>query len=443
MGARRGKRSKLKKWEHPLKSGIWILEVLNRSKGRDGEVQTFGASYQVVVPAKLAGKRTRKQFATQQDAEEFATDQATTIKKHGQDFADLTPTLRREISASLERLKPSGVGLLEAVEFAVRHMRPSGGDRTVAQVVSETVGQKKAWHAAGSLRERSFKDYRTRAEKFSDTFGARIVKDVTLEEIKAWLKSLQLSGRSVKNYRMTATEVLKYAFQKKYRADNPMAGFTRADKRELEPNGDEGREPSILSVAEAERLLTAAFKHPELDLGASVALALYCGIRTEELKRLQWTAVRLDDPKPFVVIDRSIAKKRRIRNVEIPACAQAWLRTWPNRKGAVTRNAYVTDYVKRFAKLTRLAGFGAKNEAGEWVSAWDDNCMRHSFGSYTYALTGDSMRTASLLGHKSSDQVLFDHYRALTSKEAAEQYFAILPEPSGEVIVPFATAAGV
>ena len=54
--------------------------------------------------------------------------------------------------------------------------------------------------------------------------------------------------------------------------------------------------------------------------------------------------------------------------------------------------------------------------------------MRHSFGSYWYALTGDSLRTASLLGHKSNDQVLFDHYRALTTKAEAEKYFAIIPK---------------
>jgi len=159
------------------------------------------------------------------------------------------------------------------------------------------------------------------------------------------------------------------------------------------------------------------------------------------LKRLEWDAVRLDDPRPFVKIGRLIAKKRRIRNVEIPACAKAWLRSWPNKSGKVARNAYVTDYVKRFAKLTRLAGFGRKDDQGNWISTWDDNCMRHSFGSYSYALTDDSIRTAALLGHKANDQVLFDHYRALTPKAEAEKYFALVPVPAAEPnLGPFAAA---
>lgn len=431
MSTRRGNRSKLKSWEHPAGSGIWVSHVQNRTG-----TESFGISYRVTIPAKLAGsRRVRKQFATQTDAEEFATTEQSRLLKHGQEGLILTPEQRREIQTAFEKLAPAGIGLLDAVLFALKHMRPEGGDRTVQQVVDELVATKKSWKESGAIRERSYKDFKLRAARFAELFGSAQVKSVTLEEIKAWLKSLNLSGRSVKNYRMTVGELMKHAFAKKYRADNPLHGFTRSDKRELEPGGDETREPAILSVADAERLLKTAFAHPELDLGAAIALALFCGIRTEELKRLDWSAVRLDDPKPFVMIGREIAKKRRIRNVEIPACALAWLRAWPNKTGKLTRNNYVTDYVKRFAKLTKLASFGKEDEQGNWVSSWDDNAMRHSFGSYSYALSGDSMKTAGLMGHKSNDQVLFDHYRALTTKENAEAYFALYPQSEpGQVI---------
>ncbi len=430
MSARRGNRSKLKTWEYPAKSGIWISHVQNRTDGA-----TFNVSFRVTVPAKLAGVRTRKQFATEQDAEEFATAEATRLRKHGQEGLTLTPVQRREVQTAFEKLEPAGIGLLEAVTFALRHLRPEGGDRTVQQVVDEMGTIKKAWHQSGEIRASSLKDFQLRAARFADVFGTAPVKSITLDEIKAWLKSLNLAARSVKNYRMVAGELMKHALAKKYRADNPLDGFTRSDRRELEPGGDDNREPAILTVAEAERLLTTAFAHPELDLGAAVALALFCGIRTEELKRLEWDAVRLDDPKPFVKIGRDIAKKRRIRNVEIPACGVTWLRAWPNKKGAVARNSYITDFVKRFAKLTRLAGFGKRDEGGKWISAWDDNAMRHSFGSYMFALTGDSMKTAGLMGHKSNDQVLFDHYRALATKENAEAFFALHPRSeSGNVI---------
>lgn len=432
MAAHHGRGSKLKTWEHPAKSGIWISEVLNRSGGI-----TFGISFQVTVPAKLAGKRKRKQLPSESEAEAYAESQATTIKKHGQDFQTLSPAEMREIAAALDLLKPTGIGLLTAVEFAVRHMKPAGGDRSVNQVVGEIVDQKRRRLERGSIRPKSFEDFELRTRKFAVMFGTALVKDVSLKEIKAWLGAMELTGRSVKNYRLTVSELMKHAVQKGYRAENPMLGFTREDKHELEPDADQGREPSILSVAEAKGLLQTAFAHPELDLGAAVTLALFCGIRTEELKRMKWSAVRLDDPKPFVNIDRSIAKKRRIRNVEIPACAVAWLTAWTNRSGPIASAKHRSDYIKKFAKLTRFAGFGAKNDEGRWVTAWNNNSMRHSFGSYTYALTGDSMKTAALLGHKGNDDTLFSYYRALVTKADAEAYFDILPPRQDAHVIPF------
>jgi integrase len=163
-----------------------------------------------------------------------------------------------------------------------------------------------------------------------------------------------------------------------------------------------------------------------LDLGAAVTLGLFCGIRTEELKRLGWDAVRLNEQEPFVVIGPAIAKKRRIRNVIIPPCAVAWLQAWPKRTkdGAVTRNDHANDSQKRFKKLARLAGI-----------EWDQNAMRHSFGSYHFAVQGNAIETARLMGHRGDDGVLFSHYRALATKTQGEEYFSTLPPTASQVII--------
>jgi integrase len=198
--------------------------------------------------------------------------------------------------------------------------------------------------------------------------------------------------------------------------------FTRQDIKEIEGPGGESRQPAILSPGDAEKLLKAAFNEPTLDLGAVVVLGLFGGIRTEELKRLEWDAVRLDEKDPFVVIGPEIAKKRRIRNVPLPECAVGWLQRWP-RGEKVTRSSHANDYQKRFKKLCQKAEL-----------VWDANAMRHSFGSYHYAQYGNSIETARILGHKSDDTVLFSHYRALTTKEQGEAFFAIYPKDSGGVI---------
>jgi integrase len=204
--------------------------------------------------------------------------------------------------------------------------------------------------------------------------------------------------------------------------------LTDVDRKELCGRDGEAREPSILTPTQAEKLLRAALDHPDLDLLGAVTLALFCGLRTEEIKRLDWKSVRLADTPPVITIGAKIAKKRRIRHVEIAPAGLPWLALVPDRTGPVTRSAHANDYQQRFRKLVTLAGF----------DRWETNAMRHSFGSYHYALHGDSLATARLLGHKASDQVLFDHYRALATKDTATAYFSIQPPATSGKIVKFA-----
>ena len=61
-------------------------------------------------------------------------------------------------------------GIFEAVEVAVRRLRPDGGERTVGQLVDEIVESKRNRFRSGDLRERSFRDFRHRALKFAASF---------------------------------------------------------------------------------------------------------------------------------------------------------------------------------------------------------------------------------------------------------------------------------
>jgi integrase len=162
-------------------------------------------------------------------------------------------------------------------------------------------------------------------------------------------------------------------------------------------------------------------------------LRLFCGIRTGEVSRLEWTEVHWLDPKPYVHIPAGKAKKRQIRHVEIPPNALAWLQVCnPPAAGRIDPKSALT-YAKRFGRISKLAGIGKKDASGEWVSDWESNDTRHSFGSYDYALHGDAIRTARLMGHKQGDDVLFAHYRSLVTKEEAEKYFGLAPDSSDNV----------
>ena len=110
------------------------------------------------------------------------------------------------------------------------------------------------------------------------------------------------------------------------------------------------------------------------------------------------------------------------------------------REGLIA--AHPSAFRNRFDRLVRLAGFirndGKRNSNRTLATEWKKNAMRHSFGSYHFALHGDSILTSNELGHQQGDTVLFSHYRALTTKDQGKAYFRIVPDESSARVVEFA-----
>lgn len=267
-----------KSWEHLVGSGIRIREKVNTS-GTDA----YGVSFAVTVPVKIAGIRQRKQFKTQEEAEDFALHQWKGFKKQGESYFEATAAERNEFINMLPKLRKAGIGLTEAIEFAIPRLRPDGGDRTFKEVVIELRESKKGMLERGTLREHSERAFRIRSEKIVEAFGDLLIRNLTLSEARDWLESLELAPRTVKNQLNCLSEILRYSVARKYVSENILDGLTNSDRREIY-GADEEKEPEILIPQEAGHLLNTALEHPELNLLAAVVLGLFCGIRTEEIK---------------------------------------------------------------------------------------------------------------------------------------------------------------
>jgi integrase len=237
-----------------------------------------------------------------------------------------------------------------------------------------------------------------------------MVKDVVGGEIETWLHRDEWSLRTRKNFYTILHTFFEYAMTKGYRADNPMKCISRPCP--------EDPIPGVLSVFQCEKLLKAALETELTDgLLGCVVLGMFCGIRDGELKKLDWSAVDLESG--YVTISQKIAKGRSIRNVKIPENAMLWLMRCNKRNGGVSP----AGWRKRFERLKGLAG----------IKEWPHNALRHSAGSYHYALYEDSAKTASMLGHN-GDSVLFKHYRALTKRSDAEAFYALHPNDKAEFL---------
>ncbi len=418
----RRKHSNLKVWEHPKGSKITIGEIINRTRGKD-----YSGSYRVCIPKRVSGtKRILRQFPSKEVAFKFAEQEFNGKQKYGERHFSLTSPQREESLQALNILQGTGIGLISAAKFAVKHLKPPAGDITVQDLLSQFLDEK----ATMNLRERSLRDLKSRLGIFATTFGQRHVKDISQKEIEGWLKGMQLlSARSRKNYRLSVSTFINYAISQGYLSLNPVNKIS-VPKEDWVP-------PCVLTIEEAQRLVQAAHrthyrgneKPSGLGLLPYVALGLFAGIRSSELNQLDWRHISLE--RKLATIPHTIAKKRRLRNIDLEENCLQWLRLVERKAGKIAP----PGALKKFKVLSVLAGFL------DWKGT-HTNSMRHSFGSYTFAKTQDAQRTASLLGHRGDDQVLFDHYRSLATKEDGERYFSITPQSIDGKLVVFSKVAG-
>jgi integrase len=224
-----------------------------------------------------------------------------------------------------------------------------------------------------------------------------------------WVDLIDGGPRTKRNYLNTLSEILNYAVLKNYIERNPLDKLPNSERRSL--CGSESEKGiAILKIDEARMLLNIAKEYKELGLLNAIVFSLFCGIRTEEVKKLSWEDISLD--KKVLKISSEIAKKRSIRYVNIPENALTWLT--PFTMGEVVNCNYESHYNNRLSKII-----------GKSSIVWKTNIMRHSFGSYHYGLYGDSLETSRQLGHKQGDSTLFAHYRNIVTHEDSEAYFSI------------------
>jgi len=427
----------------PERSGIKIYKTLNRTKGA-----TYGESFQVVVPVRITrtGKRKWIQKQTLSDARDAAEEQY----KQGPDFFELSSWQIAEARRAFEKLEDSGLELTRCVEFALQHLASPKSSLKVEEAYLKLLNDKEERKSKGELRQKSVLDFKHRCRRFSDTFKDHKLNTLTKSELIAYLRGLTddrtgkpLGPRTRRNHFRTISELFNHYKETGALAANPLENLSKTQMRTICGTGKSEEEPGILTVKQAETLLIKALEtEPEEGLLAAVTLGLFAGIRVEELKRLNWSDLHLDAETPFVYIGARIAKTRSVRTVDLPQAAIDWLAHCRKKTGAITRHSYSRDFENRFQKLRELAGFVVKDEkkARGTASTWPSNAMRHSFGSYKYALTKDSIQTAEALGHNQSDKMLFDHYRKLARKEEAEAFFAIeAPKSERGEVVPFAS----
>lgn len=310
---------------------------------------------------------------------------------------------KAEILYALERLRPLGTNLTDAVTFFLGHQESALGQTQLREVADEFLSEK--------LKVGRSQQYdrvmRRCFQQFIEHVGAdRRVGDISRNDIAHYVyeTNKRLSPISKRNILTNLSVLFNFMVRRDLLGVNPVEKIDRP----IVPF----QKPHVLTPTDFEKLLRTCHKNGWNDRLTIFVLVGFCGIRTEEGSRLKWSNLQLD--RNIVEVPATVAKKASFRNNRIPANAMEWLRLVEDKRrtGSVIGSTWESQL--------RSAIDSSRIDYGQ-------NCIRHSFCSYAIAAGWSLADVISYMGHSGSPSMIHSHYRNVVSEEDGKKWFSLVP----------------
>ncbi len=321
------------------------------------------------------------------------------------DAALIPEALKFEAAECAKILRPHGWTIRQATEYIAEHVIPFETKPVIAEAVRKYLDEE----AARGLATITMAELRHRLLKFSNRFGDQRLHELTLEDFGDWMQELVDDGyepRGVSHFiSKVSSFVGSWAVPRRYCEHNLLVDLRRPTVK--------WKKPCIFKVDGLKALLEIAPKHGLLQWAV---LGCLCGIRPHEIRRLDWSAVHLDDRHIIVDAEKSKTSERRV--IELDGawgdCVTDWLRLcdpdkpltpWPERR-----------HVEALRAELEARGF-----------AWGHDILRHGAASVHLAYFQDAGKTMKMLGHVGDPRVFDSHYKALLTRADAVNIYALRP----------------
>jgi len=314
-----------------------------------------------------------------------------------------TPLDAVAIEYSEARKLLQGVTLVDAARFYARHHISGIKRKAVTDVVDEMIEAKKV----GGASSLYLADLRYRLGSFADQFQCDLVS-LAPDDVRNFFERLNLGPRSFNNFICALKTFFAFAQDRGWLS--PEINLLASVKRRKEKKSP----VEIFTPPE----LTRLFEHATHDLAICFALGAFAGLRSEEIRRLEWSDVTRRPGFIEVAADKSKTAARRL--VPVTDNLARWLALSARRSGTIWPNTKAMFFKDRLAVAARAK------------VPWKQNGLRHSFISYRLADLQDTNRVALEAGN--SPQMIFRHYRELATPEEARTWFAISPEAAPNVV---------
>lgn len=379
-----------------MKDNVWPKIYRTPKNGKLSFCVDFG---------RINGKRERRFFSQKvegltpaEQAKLWADQRKNEIKAYGDGSLALDSTRRVDVQQAFQLLNGCAVSLTEVTKFYLAHTKPTGGIKTIEEVIAELLQRK----SGDGLRESTISSYKTAMGVFAKQFGKSVIGELSSGTVQQWLDGI--TNKTTRDFYFRNLSVLfGFAHQKGYCA-------THITKKISRPKTEE-TPIEILPVPQLQLILETARKNKHLrDTIPALVIGAFAGLRSSEIAKLEWNEIDLDSRTIEVKAVKSKTRQRRI--VDIADNLTQWLTPFVRKEGFIKPAGYRErlDILKEKVKL----------------ETWPRNCLRHSFASYHLAYHKDAAKTAFQLGHHNTD-MLFKHYRELVKPIVAGEYWAIVP----------------
>ena len=358
-------------------------------------------------------KLNRRFFSNKADAQVFCSEKKAELSSLGNLAQGLSDELKREALACVQKLKPYGKSLTDAVAYFIRDMDTIHRSVTVNQATLELLKRSKA----DGQSDRHIQAISQNLANFSKTHGKDIVSAIRADKVQAWLdgyrtkKGQPLNAVSFNTYRRYLGLFFSFCLKQGWTETNPIQRVNTKNTR--------SKIPRLLTPSDLKQILSAA----DSKVRPALSLQAFCGLRADEVARLEWSDLL---PSGHIQIGSDKAKTGRRRLTPVPANLLNYLISIRQPNGYIfggLKGGNVSA-LQIALKEVRQTLKGLK---------WGRNALRASALSYRLAQTKDAAATALEMGN--SPAVLLRDYRELTTAEEAENWFNIDPSsPDGKTI---------
>ena len=369
------------------------------------------------------GKRVKRQFKTRKQAKEAALHALRQIHHGEGQLAQLSPTQKSAIIHTQKLLQDHGIADPEMAmrEYVSAKKIADGIDLTTVatywaktRISIETVSFQTA--ANDWIETKRPKWSKAHADKVL-TRTARLCKlfavdllDVDYESVRTFF-NVDLRDnqpRYKNNFREIFRSIFKNAVERKWLPKEH--GFTELLRNE--PTADKAK--TIITPEQFRHMLLACNEQ----MLPVIALRGFCGIRREEVLRLNWEDIWRCKGHVEISAEKAKTKERRL----IPRfnALEAWLNPYRSKVGRVWKRS------------NNVFGH-AQNDLYKQMGVSGDNVLRDAFATYRMAELQNEAQVAYEMGN--SPRMIFKSYRELATPAEAERWFSVAPDQRCKKII--------